>query len=187
MSVSHRVRLTLALVLGLAVLTAALLWPRPGPEDSPERRAERLPARAPVPARAPLVGGLASTGEAPTSTPPLEIPALASEGAFVVRVVAEGRPLEGAQVQAYLRGPDEGTGQVHWLRAGAGTTGPDGTLRLPAAPGAYLLSAAAEGHGPARREVDRPAGEGETAVELPLSTAVELRGRVVAAGRGEPV
>ncbi|WNG22069.1 PDZ domain-containing protein [Cystobacter fuscus] len=184
---SHRVRLPLALALGLAVLASLLLWSRPAEEGPLEHPAERPPPLAPTAARIPLAGGLASTGEVPRSTPVLETPAAASEGVFVVRVVAEGRPLEGAQVQAYLRGPDDGTGQVRWLRAGAGPTGRDGTLRLPAAPGAYLLSAAAEGHGPARREVDRPAGEVETAVELSLSAAVELRGRVIAAGRGEPV
>ncbi|OJH34580.1 carboxypeptidase regulatory-like domain-containing protein [Cystobacter ferrugineus] len=187
MSVSNRVRLPLALAMGLAVLASLLLWSQPTEEGSMERPAERAPSPIPTARRVPLAGGLASTEEAPRATPLLETPALSSEGAFVVRVVAEGRPLEGARVQAYLRGPDEGTGQVHWLRAGAGTTGPGGTLRLPAAPGAYLLSAAAEGHGPARREVDRPAGEMETAVELSLSAAVELRGRVIAAGRGEPV
>ncbi len=108
-------------------------------------------------------------------------------GAFRIRVLAAGQPVAGARVQAYLRGADDGTGQTPWRRAGEGATGADGTLSLPTAPGFYLLSASAEGHAPARREVDRPSGEAETVVDLSLPAGVELRGRVVAAGRGEPV
>jgi hypothetical protein len=185
MTGSNRFRSPFAFALVLAVLAALVLWSRPPrKEDSLEPRAEAATSPA---AQVPLAGGLPSTGEAPSSTPRMETPAVASDGAFVVRVVAAGQPLEGARVRAYQRGPDEGTGHVRWLQAGTGTTGPGGTLRLSTAPGAYLLSASAEGYGSARREVDRPVGEVETAVELPLSGAVELRGRVIAAGRGEPV
>jgi hypothetical protein len=117
----------------------------------------------------------------------LEAPADLSAGTFRIRVLAAGKPLAGARVQAYLQGADDGTGQMPWRRVGEGTTGADGTVRLPAGPGFYLLSASAQGHAPARREVDRPSGEAETVVELSLPAGVELRGRVIAAGRGEPV
>lgn len=102
-------------------------------------------------------------------------------------MLAAGQPLAGARVQAYLQRADDGTGHTLWRRAGEGTTGADGTVRLPAAPGFYLLSASAQGRAPARREVDRPSGEAETVVEFSLQAGTELRGRVITVGRGEPV
>ncbi|XXF77422.1 carboxypeptidase regulatory-like domain-containing protein [Myxococcaceae bacterium GXIMD 01537] len=172
-----RVPFLIAATLGLAAVL--LLWSRPArTTDAPPRTA---PLRPPAPA------ATAARPRAPRSTPPLEVAATEAQGAFAVRVVTQGRPVAGAQVWAALRGPEDGTGRTRWRRAAEGVTGEDGTLKLPAAPGFYLLSARAEGHGPARQELARPVGEAETRVELTLAPAVELRGRVVAEGRSEPV
>ncbi|QSQ28554.1 carboxypeptidase regulatory-like domain-containing protein [Pyxidicoccus parkwayensis] len=122
-----------------------------------------------------------------TPTPALEKAATPEDGAFVLRVVDGSGPVAGAQVRAWLRLAADGSGTTPWRRAGEGTTSADGTLRLPAGPGDYLLSASAPGHGPARHEATRPLGEAETAVELSLPAGVSLEGRTVAEGRDEPV
>jgi hypothetical protein len=176
-----RFPLTIAVLLGL--VAALLLWWRPR-EDSAQAH---VPAPSMPATSRSSAGSTPSTAQVPHPTPALQTPATPEDGAFRVRVVSAGRPIEGARVQAYLRGPDDGTGETPWRRAGQGTTGGDGTLRLPAAPGEYLLSATAEGHGPTRREMERPAGEAETQVELSLPAGVELRGRVIAGGSGEAV
>nr|WP_246357265.1 carboxypeptidase regulatory-like domain-containing protein [Pyxidicoccus fallax] len=155
----------------------------------------RMPAPGSAQASRPALvgpGATATVTPADTPEPAPRTPALteavtAEAGAFVVRVVAAGGPVPGARVRAWLRMADDGTGAPPWRRAGEGTTARDGTLRLPAPPGDYLLSAHAPGHGPARREATRPAGQPETAVELSLPTGVSLQGRTVAKGREEPV
>ncbi|MCE9670767.1 carboxypeptidase regulatory-like domain-containing protein [Myxococcus stipitatus] len=104
-----------------------------------------------------------------------------------MRVVATTGPVPGARVRAWLRVAHEDVEATPWRLANEGTTGADGTLRLPAGPGDYLLSAHLTGHAPARREATRPVGEAETAVELTLATGVSLHGRTLAEGSGEPV
>ncbi len=172
--------LSLAALLSVAALL--LLWKRAGePVASGTATAA---ARASASARPEHP----ETRVPPRPTPPLETPATLADGSFVVRVVASGTPVPEALVRVYLRGPEDGTGGPSWRRAGEGTTGRDGTLRLPASPGLYLVTARAEGHAPARREVPRPLGETETAVELSLPTGATLQGRTVSEGRGgEPV
>jgi hypothetical protein len=175
--------LPILLATVLCVAALLVLWLRP--EGTRE-----APGTATVTGRASASTGSASavdTRVPSRPTPLLETPATLAAGSFVVRVVASGAPVAGAQVRAYLRGPDDGTGEPSWRRAGEGMTSANGTLRLPAAPGHYLLTARAEGHAPARREVPRPSGEAETAVELPLPTGATLQGRTVAEGRDEPV
>nr|WP_225937840.1 carboxypeptidase regulatory-like domain-containing protein [Myxococcus sp. RHSTA-1-4] len=161
-----------------------LLWFRmPAPGGAASRPGSPVPPAAATPGTTPEAAPRAST----PPTPSLEEVNTAEDGAFVVRVLGGTGPVAGARVRAYLRVVEDGTGTPPWRRAGEGTTAADGTLRLPARPGDYLLSAQAPGHGPARREVTRPSGEAETAVELTLPTGVSLQGRTMAAGRGEPV
>ena len=181
---AYRSRYPVFIALALGIGAALLLWWRPEEKSSPAVRAAGSGSAASASSSA---GRPSSSAQAPGTTPSLEATATAADGGFRIRVLAAGQPLAGARVQAYLQGADDGTGQTPWRRAGEGTTGADGTVRLPAAPGFYLLSASAQGHAPARREVDRPSGEAETVVELSLAAGAELRGRVVAAGRGEPV
>ena len=181
---SHRSRYPLILALILGLVGALLLWWRSENTDTAEIR----PSTAPRPASSPV-----SSSEHPASaspgrlTPELGTSATDTAGAFRVRVVASGQPVPGAHVQVYLRRPDDGTGTIPWRRTGEGSTGADGTVRLPAAPGSYLVSASAQGHGTARRELARPSGEAETVLELSLPEGAELRGRVLSAGRHEPV
>lgn len=173
----------LVVAAALSVAALLLLWLRPVP-------GEETPGMATVGPRAPVRPGASGNAAArvpPRPTPPLDTPATLADGSFVVRVRASGAPVAGARVRAWLKGPEDSAGQPTWRRAGEGTTAEDGTLRLPAAPGLYLLSAQAQGHAPARREVPRHRGEPETVVELSLPASVSLRGRTVAQGRGEPV
>ena len=176
----QRSRLPLLFAAGLAVAAVLLLWfrmPAPGGVTAP--RPDSAAALAPVTTSAPRVSA--------PPTPPLETPATPEDGAFVLRVVAGTSPVPGARVRAWLRVEGDGTGATPWRRAGEGTTSADGTLRLPAGPGDYLLSAQAPGHGPGRVEATRPFGEAETAVEVSLPPGVSLEGRTVVEGTGEPV
>ncbi|WNG52998.1 PDZ domain-containing protein [Archangium minus] len=168
----------------LSVAALLLLWLRPQRQEQTSGTVT-LAAR---PSARPGHSDNASTRPPPRPTPPLDTPATLADGSFVVRVVASGAPVSRATVRAWAKGPDNSLGQPTWRRAGEGTTAEDGTLRLPAAPGLYLLTARAEGMAPARREVPRPTGESETEVELSLPAGVPLRGRTVAEGReGDPV
>ncbi|MFL5357062.1 carboxypeptidase regulatory-like domain-containing protein [Archangium sp.] len=173
--------LLVAAVLSVAALF--LLWHRSGQPEGHSGTA----AAVVRPSSRPGHSDNASTRVAPRPTPPLDTPATLADGSFVVRVTASGAPLSRATVRAWAKGPEDSSGQPSWRRAGEGTTAEDGTLRLPAAPGLYLLTARAEGHAPARREVARPIGEPETVVELALPDGVSLRGRTVAEGHDEPV
>jgi carboxypeptidase family protein/PDZ domain-containing protein len=180
--VRQRPLFPLIVAAALSVAALLLLWLRPTLGETPGTATvgPRATAR-------PGASGNAPARASPRPTPPLDMPATLADGSFVVRVKASGAPVPGARVRAWLKGPEDGTGQPSWRRAGEGTTARDGTLRLPAAPGLYLLSAQAQGHAPARREVPRHRGEPETVVELSLPASVSLRGRTVAEGRGEPV
>lgn len=180
---SNRSRSPLVIALILGIVAALLLWWRPRHSDAPEAHASTPSASVPSSSGSSRAPG----ASAPGATQSLETPAAPSDGAFRVRVVASNQPVAGARVQTYLREAEDGTGQPAWRRASEGTTGQDGSVRLPASPGVYLISASAQGHAAARREVARPSGEAETLVELTLPAGAELRGRVLAAGRGEPV
>lgn len=177
----HRTPFLIALCLAIAAVL--LLWFR---MPVPAAPAGARPEPAALTAPAPVTSGAPSRASTPP-TPPLETAPDAELGAFVVRVVDAQGPVTGARVRAYLRVGADGTGATPWRRAGEGTTADGGVLRLPAAPGDYLLSAHAPGHGPVRLEATRPLGEAETAVELRLPDGVTLSGRTVAEGREEPV
>jgi protocatechuate 3,4-dioxygenase beta subunit len=181
--VRQRSRLPLLVASCLAIAAVLLLWFRmPAPGGHPPSTPGAL-AIAAAPGAAPEV----PPRESAPPTPLLEEAATPEDGAFVVRVVDATGPVAGARVRAWLRGADDGTGTPPWRRAGEGTTAADGTLRLPAGPGDYLLAAHAPGHAPARRTATRPSGEAETAVELSLPAGVSLEGRTVVEGRDEPV
>lgn len=124
---------------------------------------------------APRPGAVATTPEA---TPALE-PAGPTDGELVVRVTAGREPQGGAAVRAYANDPSTG-----WRRAGEARTGADGTVRLAARPGAYLVVARAAGLAPARAEAVRHAGEDATAVELVLEAPAALDGRISARAGG---
>src|SRR4051812_4267676 len=182
-----------AVAVALALTWA--FWPREARRDRAERSretaAESLPPREGVPATQPVgaaAQGVSSERAAPGSTPALAQPATASDGFIEVHVTARGRPSAAARVRLYWRGPaDRNTGQTDWRLAGAAETGGDGTVRLSARPGLYLAVARAEGYAPARREVQRPAGEPVTRALLALSAGATLEGRTVQKGSGDPV
>jgi hypothetical protein len=120
-----------------------------------------------------------------TAAPPERVASPAAAGALQVAVTQAGAPLGGAEVRAYLRRLDGAGGA--WRLAGTGTTGADGIASLPATPGAYAVFARAPGFGRGHATVIRPAGESSTRAALALLPSVELRGKVVARGTGEPV
>ncbi|WP_408888958.1 carboxypeptidase regulatory-like domain-containing protein [Myxococcus faecalis] len=164
----------------LALCAVLLLWLRV------PHQGEAAPAKEPTPPR-PLNGE--TTRPAPGSSAPAtprDTPVTPDEGAFLVRVTGPQGPLAGAKVRAFRRPPDERR-EPTWRLTSEGTTGPDGTVQLPARPGDYLVTAQAPGHAPARREATRPEDLPQTVVELTLTEGVTLRGRTVEEGGGEPV
>ncbi len=148
---------------------------------------------APGPARPVSVAGAAVQDAvrgsgAPGSTPPLAVPASERDGYVEVRVLAVGKPAGAASVRLYWRGPpDRNTARTDWRFAGAAETGRDGFARIPARPGAYLAVARSPGFAPARRHLQRAAGEAITRVVLALSPGAAVTGTTVQKGSGEPV
>jgi hypothetical protein len=123
-----------------------------------------------------------------TRTLPVGESASEADGLLDLRVTEAGRPVSRAQVRLYLRGgriPD--TGRVDWRVAGAGATGNDGRLQMPARAGAYLVVAHAEGLAPAWRELVHPLDGNRTSVHLRLEKALSFSGRTVSQGTGLPV
>ena len=158
------------------------------------------PVGAPAPrlaARSGAVSQLSSNEPvAPGRTPPLENPATEADGFVEVVVTAGDKPLPGAQVSLYWRGgAGGGRGGVAgrggdgplWRVAGSATTGSDGSARLPARPGAYLVSAHAPALAPVTREFLRPSGAPVTRVELALAAGEVLEGRTLSRVGQEPV
>jgi len=124
----------------------------------------------------------------PPPTPALESPPPLDAGGLEIAVEANGAPLAGALVRVYLHRPIEpGTGRPGWRLAAETRSGADGSARAAAAPGAYLVSARAEGWAPGLETVVRPAGEPATRVTVRLVAPVALEGRTVARAGGEPV
>ncbi len=140
-------------LLGVAALL--LLW-------SALRGDRRPAAPAPRRARARLRGVSEPRARAPPRpTPPLETSGDA--GRWQPSWCGwwpRAQPVAGARVRAYLRGRRTARASASWRRAGEGTTGEDGTLRLPAAPGLYLRQRPGRGPCPARREVRAAHGRG---------------------------
>ncbi len=185
-----------------AVLAIGLYWLRgmpatsvkpatspPAPLDTPSqhRAAAASPSAtgsAPAASRAPVTLGTTSPDE--ERTPPLEHPATPADGFAEVRVLSAGQPVAGARVVLYSRAWRMQTQPVFRI-AGAGMTGPDGTVRLPARAGPYLASAHAPPLAAAEKEFVRPAGAAVTRVEMKLPQAHVLQGRTISRGTGEPV
>ncbi|SEM65995.1 Carboxypeptidase regulatory-like domain-containing protein [Stigmatella aurantiaca] len=133
----------------------------------------------------------ASWDELPVTVPrtlPMAESASEADGLLDLRVTEAGRPVSRAQVRLYQRGgrlPE--TGQVDWRLAGAGATGDDGRLLMPARAGAYLVAAHALGAAPAWRELIHPLSGNRTPVHLSLVTGGSLAGRTVEQGSGQPL
>jgi hypothetical protein len=126
-----------------------------------------------------------------TALPPAEVapsPASAPDapaGGFLVRVMASGRPVPGAEVRLYRR--PAVAGGARWEPAGAGPAGPDGTIFLAAPAGAHLVAASAPGLARAQQDAVRPSGEERTPVVIELTAAVSLSGRTVERQGANPV
>ncbi|HET8540730.1 MAG TPA: carboxypeptidase-like regulatory domain-containing protein [Anaeromyxobacter sp.] len=113
------------------------------------------------------------------TTPALEPAAGPEDGALEVRVTAGRAAAADVAVRAYQHDPAAG-----WRRAGEARTAADGTVRLLARPGAYLVAARGAGLAPGRAEAIRGAREEVTRVEVVLEPAAALEGRVVERGGG---
>jgi hypothetical protein len=188
---------------GVAVLAFGLHWLRSMPAASVDP-ATPLPAPPdPASQRGATAAGPSATGSAaqasrapspPDSTwpdeertPPLAHPATGADGFAEVRVMSADRPVAGTRVVLYWRGAARMRNQAVFRIAGAGMTGPDGIVRLPARAGGYLASAHAPSLAAAVKEFVRPAGAALTRVEMNLSRGHVLQGRTVSRGTGEPV
>ena len=134
---------------------------------------------------------IARPREAPPSKEPSVPPSStekAVEGGLDVRVTAAGAPAAGAELRVYHRlAVEPGSGLPAWRLMASSRAGPDGRSTIPATPGAYLVSARADGFAAGQVEVVRPSGEPTTKVEVALSVAVMLTGRTSVRATGEPV
>ncbi len=149
--------------------------PAAEPKHDADRHAPGYPFGGPA---APPNGG----------TPLLERPASPADGLIEIHATASGLPKIGAKVRVYWQGPvDPNTDQIAWRVAGWGETDAGGLLRVPAAPGSYLVSARAPGLARALVQVERPSGEAVTRVEVPLAAGVAVSGRTVAKKGGDAV
>jgi protocatechuate 3,4-dioxygenase beta subunit len=102
----------------------------------------------------------------------------APDGQLKIVVLAGGRPLPVADVHVYRHGGN-GLGGNPWSLSAKGVTDVTGILHVAAAPGAYLVTAAARGLARAYAEAARPVGEGVTTVELHLEPGATVVGRTV--------
>ena len=191
------------LLLSLVALAAGLYWLRyeaaaPVESASPASvLADAVSKRSTTTTRREATGVASSALEpAPAKTaaarpdeertPALERPATPADGFAEVRVLSADQPVAGARVVLYWRNIAR-RAAVSYRIAGAGTTGRDGTVRLPAPAGAYLVSAHAPPLAAAEKEFVRPAGAPVTRVEVKLPQAYVLQGRTLSRGTGEPV
>ncbi len=119
----------------------------------------------------------------PGGTPALKTPSTEADGHLEVYVSSGDEPRPNARVRVYLRGPrDPTTANSEWRFAGGGTTTSQGTLRIPARFGSYLVAVRAEGFAAARREVVRPVGEALTQLRVSLGAGQSLHGRTLQKG-----
>jgi len=181
--------------VGLALF---FLLRTPAPEDSSALNAGEVSgsgqgeAREEPPGTAPqreTPEDMGARGSAdPGSTPALAQPPSEQDGVLEVEVLAEDRPVPGATVRLYWRGPrDPNLGQVSWRLASTGTTDAQGHARLASRPGGYQLAVRAQGYGPLLRDVVRPYGEARTLLRLSLEPGQVLIGRTVEADTQEPL
>jgi hypothetical protein len=122
------------------------------------------------------------------STPTLAQPPSEEDGVLEVEVLAGQRPVPGAGVRLYWRGPrDPNLGEASWRLASARTTDEQGRARLASRPGGYLVAVRAQGYGLVLRDVVRPYGEARTLLRLSLEPGQSLTGRTVEAGTKDPL
>ncbi|WP_375772443.1 carboxypeptidase regulatory-like domain-containing protein [Archangium gephyra] len=179
-------------VLGLGLGLLLLLTLPSREAEAPSGDSQAVPSRPQRPrpvarterAEAPEVRGTAEAG----GTPPLDHPATEADGVLWVEVFAKERPVPGASVRLYWRGPrDPNLGEVAWRLAGSGATDAQGRVRLPSRPGNYLVTARAPGQATQSHDVVRPHGEALTRLRLTLEAGHALDGRTVEKGTGEPL
>src|SRR5437868_8702753 len=105
----------------------------------------------------------------PGSTPRLSQAPSDEDGVLEVEVLEGERPVPGASVRLYWRGPrDPNLNEVSWRLASSGATDAQGRARLASRPGSYLVAVRAQGHAPLQRDVVRPYGEARTVLRLTL-------------------
>jgi hypothetical protein len=122
----------------------------------------------------------------PGSTPTLSQVPSEEDGVLEVEVHAGERPVPGASVRLYWRGPrDPNLNEVAWRLASTGATNEQGRARLASRPGSYLLAVRAQGHAPLWRDVVRPYGEARTLLRLTVEAGQSLTGRTVEQGSKE--
>jgi hypothetical protein len=121
-------------------------------------------------------------------TLPVAETASEADGLLELRITAGGLPVPRAQVRLYRReGRVPDTGRVDWRVAGAGATGNDGRLLMPALAGSYLVVARGEGRAPAWLNLMHPLGGLRTPVSLKLEEETSFSGRTVLQGSGKPL
>ncbi len=124
----------------------------------------------------------------PGSTPALSQAPSLEDGVLEVVVAAGQRPVPGASVRLYWRGPRApDLNEVSWRLASTGATDAQGRARLASRPGGYLVAVRAEGYAPLVRDVVRPYGEARTVVRLALEPGQSLTGRTVEQATQEPL
>jgi hypothetical protein len=124
----------------------------------------------------------------PGSTPALSQAPSEEDGVLEVEVLEGERPVPGASVRLYWRGPrDPNLNEVSWRLASSGATDAQGRARLASRPGSYLVAVRAQGHAPLQRDVVRPYGEARTVLRLTLEAGHSLTGRTVEQGSQEPL
>ncbi|WP_224361482.1 carboxypeptidase regulatory-like domain-containing protein [Hyalangium versicolor] len=132
--------------------------------------------------------GLPSGPPGEVRTLPVAETASESDGLLELRITSAGLPVPRAQVRLYRRdGRMPETRKVDWRVAGAGATGDDGRLLMPALAGSYLVVVRAEGLAPAWLNLMHPLGVPRTPVSLRLEEATLFTGRTVLQGSGRPL
>lgn len=185
--------ITVGILVGLG-LVLLWFWSPGGPVVSTdaegEGRSQRRQAMArPGSAQLESPEDMGARGSADAgSTPSLAQPPSEADGVLEVEVVAGSKPVPGASVRLYWRGPrDPSLDEVAWRLASAGLTDAQGRARLASRPGGYLLAVRAQGYGPVMRDVVRPYGEARTLLRLSLEPGQTLTGRTVEAGTKDPL
>jgi hypothetical protein len=177
-------RRIIAVAVPVLVVAGLAFWwlsgrPEPRASVAPSQVAARTDTvRPPVPSER---GATPSSDlGAPRETPQVESPMREQEGVLELTVVSQSGPVPGAAVSLFLRGAEDPvTREPVWRLAGRGETNTEGSLRLPARPGSYLVRATASGFGAGTLAVRRLAGEAVTRATLTLQAPLSLEGRVV--------
>jgi hypothetical protein len=181
----------------------ALVWLRPSEQDassaqSPGASSATTPQQAQASAPTKRAGkvlqpqspedvGAKGTSD-PGSTPALALAPSKEDGVLEVEVLAGQRPVPGASVRLYWRGPvDPNLNEVSWRLASTAATDAQGKAQLASRPGSYLLAVRAQGYAPLRRDLARPFGEARTVLRLTLEAGHSLTGRTVEQGSKEPL